>query len=113
MAARKPQNEGLPQWVEAQWFRHMFVTTYMVFVGQTADPWDVPVKQLVQVMQKIWDETSRYDYEITTSTAIYQKVCDRLHSRTILKYIPDSSTPLRLLAQCYQTHWHRSPLGVL
>jgi hypothetical protein len=20
MAARKPQNEGLPQWVEAQWF---------------------------------------------------------------------------------------------
>jgi hypothetical protein len=48
----------------------------MVFVGQTADSWDVLVKQSVQVMQKIWDATSRYDYEITTSTAIYQKVCD-------------------------------------
>jgi hypothetical protein len=87
--------------------------TYMVFVGQTADPWDVPVKQSVQVMQKIWDATSRYDYEITTSAAIHQKVCDRLHSRTILKYIPDGSMPLRLLAQCYWIRQHRSPLGVL
>jgi hypothetical protein len=48
----------------------------MVFVGQTADPWDVPVKQSVQVMQKIWDATSRYEYEITASAAIYQKVRD-------------------------------------
>jgi len=87
--------------------------TYMVFVGQTADPWDVPVKQLVQVMQKIWDTTSCYEYEITTSAAIYQKVHDWLHLRTILKYIPDSSTPLRLLAQCYWIHWHHSPLGIL
>jgi hypothetical protein len=44
--------------------------TYIAFVGQTADPWDVPVKQLVQVMKKIWDATSHYDYEITTSTPI-------------------------------------------
>jgi hypothetical protein len=65
----------------------------MAFVGQVADPWDVPVKQSVQVMQKIWDATSRYEYEITTSAAIYQKVRDRLHPRTILKYIPDGSTP--------------------
>jgi hypothetical protein len=54
----------------------MFVMTYLAFVGQTADPWDVLVKQLVQVMQRIWDATSHYDYEITTSAAIYQKVCD-------------------------------------
>jgi hypothetical protein len=65
------------------------------------------------VMQKIWDATSHYDYEITTSAAIYEKVCDWLHSRTILKYIPDSSTPLRLLAQCYYIRWHRSLLGIL
>ena len=87
--------------------------TYMVFVGQTANPWDVPVKQSVQVMQKIWDATSRYEYEITMSAAIYQKVCDQLPSRMILKYIPDGSTPLGLLAQCYRIRWHRSPLGVL
>jgi hypothetical protein len=85
----------------------------MAFVGQVADPWDVPVKQSVQVMQKIWDATSRYEYEITTSAAIYQKVRDRLHPRTILKYIPDGSTPLGLLAQCHWICWHCSPLGVL
>jgi hypothetical protein len=85
----------------------------MAFIGQTADPWDEPVKQSVQVMQKIWDATSCYDYEITTSAAIYQKVCDRLHLRTILKYIPDSSMPLRLVAQCYRIRQHRSPLGIL
>ena len=67
--------------------------TYMAFVGQTADPWDVPVKQSVKVMQKIWDETNNYQYEITTSTAVYQKVCDWFGSTTILKYISDGSTP--------------------
>jgi len=50
--------------------------TYMAFVGQTVNPWDVPVKQSVQVMQKIWDATSHYEYEITASAAIYQKVHD-------------------------------------
>jgi hypothetical protein len=48
----------------------------MAFVGQIADPWDVPVKQSVQVMQKIWDATSHYEYEIATSAAVYQKVRD-------------------------------------
>jgi hypothetical protein len=76
MASRKPQNEELPDWVEAQWFRHTFVTTYMAFVGQTTDPWDVPVKQSVKVMQKIWDATSDNEFKITSSTAIYHKVCN-------------------------------------
>ena len=69
----------------------------MAFVGQTADPWDVPVKQSVKVMQKIWDETNNYQYEITTSTAVYQKVCDWFSSTMILKYISDSSTPCWLI----------------
>jgi hypothetical protein len=75
-ASKKPRNEGLPDWVDAQWFRYAFVTTYMAFVGQTANPWDVPVKQSVLVMQKIWDATSVHQYEITMATSIYQKVCD-------------------------------------
>ena len=75
-ASKKTRNEELPDWIEAQYFRHTFVTTYMAFVGQTIDPWDVPVKQSVKVMQKIWDATTRNKYEITASTAIYQKVCD-------------------------------------
>jgi hypothetical protein len=65
----------------------------MAFVGQTADPWEVPVKQSVKVMQKIWDATNTHQYEITTSTAVYQKVCDWFGSTTILKYISDGSTP--------------------
>jgi len=75
-ASKKTQSEELPDWIEAQWFRHTFVTTYMVFVSQTIDPWDVPVKQSVKVMQKIWDVTSHNEYKIMASTAIYQKVCD-------------------------------------
>ena len=46
----------------------------MAFVGQTSNPWDVPVKQALNVMQKIWDACSAYKYEITTSCAVYQKV---------------------------------------
>ena len=64
----------LPDWVDTQWFQHTFVTSYMAFVGQTTDPWDVPVKQSLEVMQKIWDATNGSEYNITTSTAIYQKV---------------------------------------
>jgi len=59
----------------------------MAFVGQTMDPWDVPVKQAVEVMQKIWGATSDHEYEIMTSTPVYQKVCDRFGSRTVLIYI--------------------------
>jgi hypothetical protein len=75
--AKKSRNEELPNWVEAHWFRHTFVTTYMAFVGQTTDPWDVPTKQSVEVMQKIWDATSSYEFDIAASTAIYQKVSDQ------------------------------------
>jgi hypothetical protein len=47
---------------------------YIVFVAQTADPWDMPVKRAVEVMQKIWDTTSLHVYKITSSTPVYQKV---------------------------------------
>ena len=73
---KKTRNEELPDWVGSHWFRHTFVTTYMAFIGQTTDPWDVPIKQSVEVLQKIWDATSGNKYVITTSTAVYQKVGD-------------------------------------
>jgi hypothetical protein len=59
----------------------------MDFVARTVDPWDVPVRQAVEVMQKIWDATSTHRYEITSSTAVYQKVCDCSSSNTILTYM--------------------------
>jgi hypothetical protein len=46
----------------------------MSFVGQLVDPWDVPAKRAVEVMQAIWDATNDKVYEVTTSTAVYQKV---------------------------------------
>lgn len=107
-APKKTRNEELPHWIEAQWFRRTFVTSYMAFVGQTVNPWDVPVKQSVAVMQKIWDETSRIEYKITTDTAVYHKVRDPLGCRKILIYISDCSTARRLMAQCHRIHGHRS-----
>jgi hypothetical protein len=56
----------------------------MAFVGQTMNPWDVPVKQSSTVMQKIWDATSNYEYEVTTDSAVYHKVCYPLARRMIL-----------------------------
>jgi hypothetical protein len=55
----------------------------MAFVGQTVDPWDVPVKQAIDIMQKIWNSISSEPYEITDSTPVYKKVCDRLSYRII------------------------------
>ena len=72
--AKKTQNEELLDWVEPYWFRHTFVTMYMAFVSQTSNPWEVPTKQSINIMLKIWDATSRHKYEIMTLTAIYQKV---------------------------------------
>ena len=56
----------------------------MAFVGQTINPWDVPVKQSIMVMQRIWDATNSYDYKITAETAVYQKVRDILGCKMIL-----------------------------
>jgi len=56
----------------------------MAFIGQTADPWDVPAKQAVEVMQKIWDVTNSKDYEITRSSLVLQKVCDWFSSSALL-----------------------------
>ena len=46
----------------------------MAYVGQLMDPWDIPAKQAIETMQKIWDATGGPDYVITMSTAVYQKV---------------------------------------
>jgi hypothetical protein len=46
----------------------------MAFVGQTADPWEVPVKHSVAVLQKIWDATNANEYKITALSSIHQKV---------------------------------------
>ena len=82
---RPSQNEELPDWIDAQWSQYMFVTMYMAFVGQTVDPWDVPVKQAVAIMQKIWNTISSKPYEITDSTLVYKKVsvCQRICSLSV------------------------------
>lgn len=72
--SKKVRREELPDGVLEKWFWSRFVSTYMAFVGQTADPWDVPVHRAVEVMQKIWDATGPIAYDITPSTPIYQKV---------------------------------------
>ena len=87
--------------------------TYMAFFGQTVDPWDVPVKQAVVVMQKIWDAISSLPYEIMSSSVVYLKVCNWLSLRTILKHVSDTPTPHGLVVQYYWIHWYLSHLGIL
>jgi hypothetical protein len=86
-ARSEARSEELPEYVTPKWFRFTFVSTYMTFISQTADPWDVPIKQALEVMQKIWNATCAHEYEITASTMVYQKVCDWFGFRTILIYI--------------------------
>jgi hypothetical protein len=43
---------------------------YMAFVGQTADPWDVPIKQAVEVMEKIWIATNGHEYKIMAFSSV-------------------------------------------
>jgi hypothetical protein len=52
----------------------------MTFVAPTMDPWEVPATQAVEVMQKIWNVTSSFEYEIMTSMAVYLKVCTWFNS---------------------------------
>jgi hypothetical protein len=49
----------------------------MAYVGQAMNPWEIPAKLAVEVMQKIWDALGGPDYIITTSSAVYQKVRGR------------------------------------
>ncbi len=112
--SKRIQSKDLLDWVNVQWFQHIFVTTYMVFIGQTANPWDVPVKHSVLVMQRIWDATSHHEYEITTSSSVYKKACDQFLSRVMtLWHISDSSMPCGLMVQCYWIRWHCSNPGIL
>jgi len=66
------------------------------------DPWDVPVKQSVLVMQKIWDATSTYEYEMTASTTVYKKVCNQLASRVI-----DITMDFQMV-QCLADSWQNA-----
>ncbi|KAH8980169.1 hypothetical protein EDB86DRAFT_3088138 [Lactarius hatsudake] len=60
---KKARNEELLAWLDGKWLH------------QT---WDVPTKLAVETMQRIWDGSGGRDYEITASTAVYQKAVQRL-----------------------------------
>ena len=47
----------------------------------------MPVRQAVEVMQKIWDATCDHEYNIMSSTPVFQKVCDTFGFRKILIFI--------------------------
>ncbi|KAH9022634.1 hypothetical protein EDB85DRAFT_1895159 [Lactarius pseudohatsudake] len=77
-ALKKAQNEELPTWLDSKWFRQTYITTYMAYVSQATDPWDVPTKLAVETMQRIWDGSGGRNYKITASTAVYQKTVQHL-----------------------------------
>ena len=66
----------MPNYVTTKWFRQTFVSTYMAFISQTTNPWEVPTLQALEVMQKIWNATCVYEYKIMLETDVYHKVRD-------------------------------------
>lgn len=73
--SKNARNEELPVWLDAKWFRRTFVTTYMAYVGELTNPWEVSATQAVDAMQRIWDGTSgKAGYKITKTTAVYGRV---------------------------------------
>ena len=57
-------------------FRAVFVTTYICWVAEYADPWRVEPEEATSVMQKIWAEVygKKVPFKITTETKAYQQV---------------------------------------
>jgi len=53
-------------------------------------------------MQKIWDATSTYEYEMTASTTVYKKVCNQLASRVI-----DITMDFQMV-QCLADSWQNA-----
>ena len=73
-------------------FRAVFVTTYICWVAEYADPWRVEPEEATGVMQKIWAEVygKKIPFKITTETKAYQQVhrnpslsMDNVYSRCI------------------------------
>lgn len=86
--SKKRDREPIPDFVTMKWFRQTFVSTYMAFVGQVENPWEMPTKLALEVMQKIWNATCAFEYQITKETEVYHRVrTNRLGSGTILIYI--------------------------
>jgi hypothetical protein len=46
--SKKAQIEELPDYVNAKWFRKTFIPTYMAYVNQVMNPWEVPAKLAVE-----------------------------------------------------------------
>ena len=65
------RNKELPDWIDQQWFCQTFITTYMSFIAQSVNPWDIPSMWALEVMQTIWNATNGNDYQITISTPVY------------------------------------------
>jgi hypothetical protein len=56
----------------------------MTYVGESANPWDVPTNLAIEKMQAIWDATGSIDYKVTghKTNIVYKKV----HIRFVLDH---------------------------
>lgn len=82
---KKLVNNDLPDGVElkAAW-RRSFVSTYMQFVGSSANPWDIPPKLACEKMQLIWDAVfPDIKYDVTSTSTVYHIVSPS-HISTLL-----------------------------
>jgi hypothetical protein len=68
---KKPSNNDLPDGVDVKLWRPVFISTYLQYVGSTANPWEVPIKTACKIMQLIWDALfPDIPYTITSTSAV-------------------------------------------
>jgi hypothetical protein len=93
---KKPGNNDLPNGVETKLWRPVFVSTYLVYVGSMANPWEIPVKMACEIMQLIWDEIfPNIPYTVTSTSSVYLIVSPSCMLITILIFICRPSNKLR------------------
>ena len=66
----------LPAGTDVGKWCHSLISTYIQVVSSSANPWDIPPKYAIEVLQKLWDIFFPDIPQIVTMTSpIYKKVC--------------------------------------
>jgi len=70
-------NKDLPDGVHKKDRWHQtFIPTFLLWVGQQADPWNIPDDKVVDALQKIWDVVYKnIPYIVEQKDAVCAVVC--------------------------------------
>lgn len=79
---KKPNNQDLPEGIDAKLWSRVFISTYMRWVASQSNPWEIPVALACQQMQLMLNAIfAGIEYEVTGSGIVYLLVCDDMIHR--------------------------------